>query len=430
MKSEEHRSFYIETYGCQMNFAESHVLDQSFLEQGFRAALNPEDADIVILNTCSVRKTAENRIWGRIGFYKHLKQTKELKLIITGCMAERLGEELIRREPTVDHVIGTNDKTDLMHLLQVDTAESDEYHFAASYYKPGEISSFVPIMNGCDNFCAYCIVPYVRGREVSRPEEDILKEIHCLADKQVEEVMLLGQNVNSYRYGTDEKSVLFPELLKHCAQADITWLRFMSAHPKDFSEPLIELIASEKKIANHIHLPLQSGSTRILERMNRKYRAEDYLRIVKSLKAAVPGITFTTDIMVGFPGEEEEDVQQTLRIMEEVGYIDAYMYYYNPREGTSSIAMDGQVPDAEKLSRLQRVIDLQKRLTLEHKKRQIGKTVSVLCDSISKKDEHEFTGHTEHNERVVFPKIPSVSIGDMVEVTITELVGSTYKGVL
>jgi len=432
--TEEQRAYYIETYGCQMNIAESCVLDASFIDQGFKSAEKPEDADIVIINTCSVRKTAENRIWGRIGFYKHIKQTKDLILVITGCMAERLGSEIIKREPAVDLVVGTNDKTNIMHFLNEDIAASDEYQFASSYYKEGDFSSFVPIMNGCNNYCSYCIVPYVRGREVSRPVDDVLEEIDALSAKGVHEVMFLGQNVNSYAYketGTPT-TVDFPDLLKKIVRrADsIDWLRFMSAHPKDFSQELIELIATEEKICKHVHLPLQSGSSSILYAMNRKYDAETYYDIVERLTALRPDITFTTDIMVGFPGEKEEDVEKTLEMMRRVGYIDAFMYYYNPREGTASTRLPDQISDTVKLERLQRVIDLQKELTLHHKKAAVGKTVRVLCDSISKRNVQEFVGHTEHNERVVFPRLDSISIGDLIDIKICEVIGTTYKGEL
>ncbi len=432
-KIDEYRSFYIETYGCQMNIAESNVLDAEFLKRGFRAAIKPEDADIVILNTCSVRKTAENRIWGRIGFYKHLKEEKDLTLIVTGCMAERLKEDLKKKEPSVDLVIGTNDKIDIIHFLQKDDSVSDEYSFASSYYKEGELSTFVPIMNGCNNFCSYCIVPYVRGREISRPVTDIIDEIRELSNKGVKEVTLLGQNVNSYAY-TDENGVQvdFPSLLKKIIGAveSITWIRFMSAHPKDFSDALIDLVIHEKKICSHVHLPMQSGSSRILKEMNRRYDAESYAKIIEKLRSADTEITVTTDIMVGFPGETEEDVQDTLNMMKWIGLTESYMYYYNPREGTASTKFPGQLEDSVKLERLQRVIDLQKELTSKYKRTTIGKTVTVLCDSISKKNDEEYVGHTEHNDRIVFKKEDNIKVGDILTITVTEVIGTTLKGEL
>ncbi len=429
--NEEHRSYFIETYGCQMNIAESNVLDAEFLKRGFRAANSPEDADIVILNTCSVRKTAENRIWGRLGFYKHLKQSKDLKLIITGCMAERLKEELIEKEPSVDLVIGTNDKTDIIHFLSQDDSVSDEYSFASSYYRDGEYSAFVPIMNGCNNFCAYCIVPYVRGREISRKADEVVEEIRSLTAKGVKEVTLLGQNVNSYAYTCEDGSqVDFPALLRRIIAEvpELTWLRFMSAHPKDFPDELIELISRERAICSHIHLPMQSGSTGILKAMNRKYDADTYYGIIERLKTADSEMTFTTDIMVGFPGEREEDLEDTLGMMRRSGFSESYMYYYNPREGTASTRLPDQLDDRTKLARLQQVIDLQRELTNAYKKTTMGKTVTVLCDSISKKDTEEFVGHTEHNDRIVFPKDDSVSIGDIVELKVTDVIGTTLRG--
>lgn len=413
-----------------MNVAESHVLDASFLQHGFRAAVHPEEADIVILNTCSVRKTAENRIWGRIGFYKHLKLTKDLKLIITGCMAQRLGDDIIKQEPAVDLVVGTNNKTDLLHFLGSEVLDHDEYGFADSYYHEGEVSSYVPIMNGCNNFCAYCIVPYVRGREVSRNYRDILTEIRELEEKGVREITLLGQNVNSYAYQDGELLVTFPQLLRMITKeiSSIIWIRFMSSHPKDFSPELIACIKEEKAVCSHVHLPLQSGSTEVLKAMNRKYTAEQYLELVKALKHEVPGITFTADIMVGFPVERDEDHRQTLEMMKTVGYIDAFMYYFNPREGTKAARMQEQLSDSLKLARLQEVIDLQKQLSAEHKQRQIGSTVSVMCDTLSKRNESEYVGHTEHGERIVFPRAEELGPGDLVDVKITEISGNTYRG--
>ncbi len=414
-----------------MNMAESNVLDSEFLKHGFRAAVKPEDADIVILNTCSVRKTAENRIWGRIGFYKHLKTERDLTLIITGCMAERLKEELKKKEPAVDLVIGTNDKIDIIHFLQKDASVSDEYSFASSYYKEGELSTFVPIMNGCNNFCSYCIVPYVRGREISRPVDDIINEIVTLSMKGVKEITLLGQNVNSYAYTSEDGSLVdFPALLKQIIKAvdSITWIRFMSAHPKDFSNELIDLIINEKKICSHVHLPMQSGSSDILKAMNRRYDAEKYYKIVERLRSSSEEITITTDIMVGFPGETEKDLDDTLLMMRDIGLTESYMYYYNPREGTASTSLPGQLSDGVKLERLQRVIDLQKNLTADYKRTTIGKTVTVLCDSISKKNQDEFVGHTEHNDRIVFKKEDNIHIGDILKMTVTEVIGTTLKG--
>jgi tRNA-2-methylthio-N6-dimethylallyladenosine synthase len=413
-----------------MNVAESHVLDASFLQHGFRAAVHPEEADIVILNTCSVRKTAENRIWGRIGFYKHLKLTKDLKLVITGCMAQRLGDDIIKQEPAVDLVVGTNNKTDMLHFLGREALDHDEYGFADSYFHEGEVSSYVPIMNGCNNFCSYCIVPYVRGREVSRDYRDILTEIKDLETKGVREITLLGQNVNSYAYRDGEQLVTFPQLLRMITGeiSSIIWIRFMSSHPKDFSPELIECIREEKAVCSHVHLPLQSGSTDVLKAMNRKYTAGQYLELVDTLKNEVPGITFTTDIMVGFPGERDEDHQQTLDMMKRVGYIDAFMYYFNPREGTKAAGMDGQLSDSLRLSRLQQVIDLQKQLSAGHKRRQIGSTVSVMCDTLSKRNESEYVGHTEHGERIVFPHADKLNPGDVIDVKITEVSGNTFRG--
>jgi tRNA-2-methylthio-N6-dimethylallyladenosine synthase len=285
-------------------------------------------------------------------------------------------------------------------------------------------------MNGCDNFCAYCIVPYVRGREVSRDYHDILTEIRELEKKGVREITLLGQNVNSYAYQDGKQLVTFPQLLRMITKeiSSIVWIRFMSSHPKDFSPELIECIREEDAVCSHVHLPLQSGSTEVLKAMNRKYTAQQYLELADTLKKEVPGITFTADIMVGFPGERNEDHRQTLEMMRSVGYIDAFMYYFNPREGTKAARMQEQLSDSLKLARLQEVIDLQKQLSAEHKQRQIGSTVSVMCDTLSKRNESEYVGHTEHGERIVFPRVEELVPGDVVDVKITEVSGNTYRG--
>lgn len=420
------KSYYIESYGCQMNFAESNALEARFQAAGYQAAAQPEDADIVILNTCSVRKTAENRIWGRIGFYKHLKEQRDLKLIVTGCMAQRLGEQLKERGSGVDIVVGTNDKIDIGHLLDDSLPESDEYSFATSYFKEGEHSAFVPIMNGCNNFCAYCIVPYVRGPEVSRSVDSIIEEVLRLQDRGIREITLLGQNVNSYSHDGLGFTGVLQRILE--AAPEIEWVRFLSAHPKDFSPELIELIASSERLCSHIHLPLQSGSSAILKKMNRRYDASRYLSIVDRLRELDGSMSFTTDIMVGFPQETEADHQMTLEMMRRVGYSEAYMYYYNPREGTASTSMTGQVPESIKLERLQEVIDLQAELGLDRKKREIGKTVRLLCDSMSKRDSGQYVGHSEHGHRIVFDRDTSLAPGTFVQVRLTELRGTTFKG--
>ncbi len=424
--------YWLETYGCQMNFAESNALEIELAASGHVPALTPEEADVVILNTCSVRQTAENRIWGRLGFFQHLRESKRATVILTGCMAERLAEEVRAQAPVVDFVIGTNDKQQLAELLHTPDAfsHSEAYSFKTTYAGKDSRKALIPIMNGCNNFCAYCIVPYVRGREVSRDPEEISAEIGMLIDQGVREITLLGQNVNSYAFLEENGTVTFPALLDAVSRQvpDSSWIRFLSPHPKDFSRELVELIGRRSNICNHIHLPLQSGSTTVLNRMKRRYTREQYLDLVTTLRAAVPDITFSTDILVGFPGEREEDFRDTLDMVESVGFQDAFTYYFNPREGTEAMQYDGHLDDETKLRRLQELIALQRSMTRKLKERRIGEQVRVLCEDVSKKDPEAFLTRTEHDESVIVADSELVP-GRFYDVTITRLIGNTFEGV-
>ena len=426
-------TYWLETYGCQMNIAESNALELQLKGAGLIPAETAEQADCAILNTCTVRKSADNRIWGRLGFFAHIKQSKPLTLIVTGCMAERLQEELKDQAPQVDYVIGTNDKQRIVNILTSIDGKMDEhnqsYEFGTSYYQEGEYSSFIPIMNGCNNFCSYCIVPYVRGREVSRPVEDILAELAFLDERGVKEVTLLGQNVNSYTYVEEDGTIInFPKLLRRiCAQKNsIQWIRFESPHPKDFTDELIQVIKEEKKIARHLHIPMQSGSSRILSLMNRKYSREQFQLLIEKLRIADSEITFSTDVMVGFPSETEEEYQETLSMLGMMRCLEAFMYYFNPREGTKAVDMDQQIGEEEKSRRLSALIEYQHGIMAEEKQKRIDRQAVVLVTQISKHDTSCMLGRTEHNEMVVFPS--NAKIGTMLTVELQQLVGNTYKG--
>ncbi len=431
MIEKKHTHYWIETYGCQMNIAESNALELSLTEHGLQKAKRAEDADCVIINTCSVRKTAENRIWGRIGYYKHLKEEKDITLIITGCMAERLHDEIISMAPAVDHVIGTNDKYRIGAILSGARDErKDEYTFTHNYHKKGDVTSFIPIMNGCNNFCSYCIVPYVRGREISRSVPSILDEAKRLEELGVKEITLLGQNVNSYNYTHNGIHYAFPDILKEVIEAvpGVTWIRFESPHPKDFSPNLINLFKNEKKLPHHLHIPLQSGSTKILTSMRRKYTRESFLSLINDISEAVPEMTYTTDVMVGFPGESEEDFNQTLSLMNEVKFIESFMYYFNPREGTKAVEMEDQVPIEVRLERLNRLIENQRALTKTYKEGRCFDKVELLVEGRAKKNKEHYLGRSEHNEMIVFEPRRQLEIGDFVDVQLEGLVGNTYKG--
>ena len=612
-----------------MNIAESASIEQILISRGWKKALSAQLCDMVIINTCSVRATAETRIFGRLGFYAGLKKVRNaapdaktrsmeeaaayvekngpvpLTVVVMGCMAERLLKSLQKDFPVVDYVVGTYAKNkfgDIISAVEegkspVPIEEDPVYTFAPVSYEEGAFSTFVPIMHGCNNFCTYCIVPYVRGREVSRPVDEILSELDVLSSRGVKEITLLGQNVNSYRgafskggassadgvdvgksggasadgvdvgatadapangapvsttnaayenrvqvsatasgtananrapvnipnvayannatgnasangtpvsatangtpvsatanstpvgataSGTananeapvgstnaayenrapvnipnvayannatgdataNSTPITFPQLLQTiCAHIEktaspIRWIRFESSNPKDFSDELIETIAQTAKraeenpesptICRGLHIAVQHGSSRILKLMNRRYTREAYLELVKKIREKIPGIQLSTDIMLGFPGESEEDFEEAYSLMKEVRYESAFMYYFNPREGTPAAKMDGQIDLETKKERLQKIIDLQLKITTDVMQERVGKTITVLADIISRDDKTELLGKTEQNERVAFKGKPSL-IGHFVKVHLDSLNGNTFRGTL
>ena len=379
------RRVWLETYGCQMNKAESESLLLDLARDGWSAAGSEEEADLVILNTCSVRETAEERIRGRLGHFRHAKRGRPFTLVLTGCMAERLKGSLAAEHPEIDVVLGTFQKKNLVQAVRaaggaggtILRADGGEYDFAP-LHSTGGPRAYVPVMHGCDNFCSYCIVPYVRGREVSRPPEQVLEEIHRLEVQGVREVTLLGQNVNSYLWPGSAGPVRFDGLLEMIrAQCDrLGWVRFLTSHPRDLSDAMLAVLASDRRFCRHVHLPLQSGSDRILARMNRGYTAAGYRALVGKIRSALSGVAVTTDILIGFPGESDGDFQDTLSLMETVGFDDAFLYYYNPREGTPAFDMEDALPDDVKLARLSRAIEAQRKLAAGRAAQRLGQRVS------------------------------------------------------
>lgn len=423
--------FLIESYGCQLNMAESAAIETMLIGRGLEKTENPDEADAVILNTCSVRKTAENRIWGRLGFYSSEKKKHKLILIVTGCMAERMQEELKKEAPYIDAVIGTNEKAEIPDFIIGEPLEQlDGYRFLSSYYREGDYSSYVPIMNGCNNFCSYCIVPYVRGREVSRPVEEILKEICFLEQQGVKEITLLGQNVNSYSAEYDGEHVDFPRLLELILPylRNIMFVRFESPHPKDFSDHLISVIADNDRISKHIHLPVQSGSTRILQLMNRKTTREKTLDLIRKMKERIPHLTLSTDVMTGFPTETDEEYEETLSLMEEMGCTEAFMYYFNPREGTRAASMDGQIDESVKIKRLERLIDEQIKRQAVIKEAMLPFTALAIVTGKSRDDEDRYLARGEHNDYFSFSSSVSHNPGDAIIIDAEELKGNTFRG--
>ena len=427
------RKYWLETYGCQMNIAESNALELQLKGAGLTPAKNAEEAAVAILNTCTVRKSADNRIWGRLGHFGAIKKKRPLILIVTGCMAERLKDDLKGDAPYVDFVIGTNDKQRIVDILASPNGTYDEkeekYTFSESYYREGEFSSYVPIMNGCNNFCSYCIVPYVRGREISRDINDIIRELHYLDAKEVKEVTLLGQNVNSYHYEEDGKVITFPALLRRlCAEETkhIRWIRFDSPHPKNFTKELIEVIKREEKVAKHLHIPLQSGSSRILKAMNRKYTKEQFISLITTIRSAIPSVIFATDVMVGFPSESEDEYRETLEVLRLLQCPEAFMYYFNPREGTKAVELEDQIDEETKSRRLSELIDFQLEIFQSVRRARIGDILEVLVSQRTRDDANRMLGKSEHNEMVAFTS--DAPIGSFVTVRLTGLKGNTLQG--
>jgi tRNA-2-methylthio-N6-dimethylallyladenosine synthase len=430
-------TYFFETYGCQMNSAESAALDMVLRERGWKSASGGE-ADLILLNTCSVRETAEIRLRGRLAHYTALKKKRPFTLVIAGCMAQRLGEQFKEDFPGIDYVMGTSSRSIFPHILEAlesgsrfqDSGETAVFSFSSSHLEEGSFRSFVPIMHGCNNFCSYCIVPYVRGREVSRDPASIAKEIALLADKGVREITLLGQNVNSYRYESGEETIDFPGLLEKIAlwvrNGPIEWVRFLSANPKDLSPKTIAVMAENPCFCRHLHLPVQHGSNRILRAMNRRYTRESYIALVQELRRAMPDLSLSTDILVGFPGETKEDLAETLNLMEQVKFLYAYMYHYNPREGTSAYGFPHPIPEKLKRERLSQVIALQKQHTVELLKSRIGRRERALIEGISRKNADELIARTEKDEMAVL-SCRKDQIGSFVILELLSLRGNTFR---
>lgn len=424
-------TYWLETYGCEMNKAESSALEEKFHILGWQPADTIETASAIILHTCAVRQSAEDRLWGRLKEVK-AKKLKEAMLCVVGCMATYRKKAF--EDCGVDFILGNFDKLLLPEFLEKNTgpndfeivASSEEYCFPSQYGKrKGRL--MLPIMHGCNNFCSYCIVPYLRGREVSRNPSSILEEISMSEEEGLKELILLGQNVNSYFWEEGKKSYNFTQLLKTVTEETrVPWIRFLTSHPKDISPELIEIIKTEEKICNHIHLPVQHGSNKILKRMNRGYTREQIFRLVETLRTKNPDLAITTDILIGFPGEDENDFSETLSLMSKIEFDDAFTYYYNPREGNEAYSMSDLPKDLKK-RRLAEIIDLQREISRKKKEERLGKRTLALVESISKKWDHELLGRTEWNDMVVFPG-DQEKIGSFVVCDLHSVEGNTLRG--
>ncbi|MDY0200066.1 MAG: tRNA (N6-isopentenyl adenosine(37)-C2)-methylthiotransferase MiaB [Bacteroidales bacterium] len=436
--------FYIETYGCQMNFNDSEVVASILTANGYTNTSSIDEADIILVNTCSIRENAETRIWGRLDIFRLQKKKKPSVLIgVLGCMAERLKEKLLEQEKLVDIVVGPDAYRELPMLLRsaeegqkgINVLLSREETYAdispVRLDKNG-VSAFVSIMRGCNNMCTYCVVPYVRGAERSRNPETIMREVQEVIEDGYKEVILLGQNVDSFNWINDEgKKVSFAELLEKVAKLDPNLrVRFSTSHPKDLSDEVLYTMAMYENICSHIHLPVQSGSSRILELMHRGYSREFYMNRIEAIRRILPDSSISTDMITGFCTETEVDHDQTLSLMKWVGFDFAYMYKYSERPNTKAARkMGDDVPEEIKTRRLTEIIELQNKLSEASKKKDVGQEFKVLVEGVSKRSEEDFYGRTSQNKVVVFPKADS-KIGDYVFVKIHESTQATLIGTI
>ena len=438
------KRLYVETYGCQMNVGDSEILVSIMQDEGYRYTEDIAQADVILVNTCSIRDNAEQRIWGRLREFHRYKRARKGRVVgIVGCMAERLREELFERETVVDVVAGPDSYRELPRLVAAAAAGGHGVNVQLSQEETyGDIrpvrldrngvSAFISIMRGCNNFCSYCVVPYTRGRERSRDPQTILREAQELFSAGYREVTLLGQNVNSYRWkeGTAEAGD-FPALVERVAGiSPLLRVRFATSHPKDLSDRLIEVMASYPNICRAVHLPAQSGSDRMLAAMNRKYTRAWYLERVAAIRRRMPDCAVTTDLIAGFCGETAEDHAQTLSLMREVGYDSAYMFKYSQRPGTlASRTMTDDVSEEVKTARLNEIIALQNELSTASNERDMGNVFEVLVEGLSRRSSEQLCGRTSQNKMVVFDRTGETAPGDYVRVRITGCTSATLFGV-
>jgi tRNA-2-methylthio-N6-dimethylallyladenosine synthase len=435
------KKVYIETYGCQMNIADSEVVVSILSDAGYEATENIKEAGLILINTCSIRDNAEQRIWGRLNAISHLKkQKKDLKIGIIGCMAERLKEKLIETDQLVDLVVGPDAYRELPSLV----TEAEAGHKSVNILLSREetyadispvrmdkngVSSFVSIMRGCNNMCAYCVVPYVRGAERSRNPESVQNEVKKLFEMGYREVTLLGQNVDSYNWDNGLGLVGFSELLELVALINpLLRVRFSTSHPKDISDELLHTIKRNKNICKHIHLPAQSGSSRILKLMNREYTREWYMDRINAIRSIIPDCSLSTDMITGFCTETEEDHKESLSLMEWVGFDFAYMFKYSERPGTKAARkLKDDVSESVKAERLSEMISLQNRLSVKSKKSDVGMVFDVLTEGLSKRSDKYLSGRTSQNKVVVFPG-NGLRKGEYVRVLIEKCTSATLIG--
>lgn len=431
--------YLIETYGCQMNVADSAEVESEFKKHGWTMTSDPLSADMIVINTCSVRRTAEERIEGRLGYFKNLKSKRKFQLAVMGCFAQKDGEALKKKYPFINYIIGTRNKSIFSEILspqakpvaykksKVFTNIKNQIDYLEPSLDPEFAGrGFISVIKGCNNFCSYCIVPYTRGREISIPSKDILEEVKKLAQKGAVEIYLMGQNVNSY--GKDIQDISFAKLLNQIAEIkEIQRVKFMTSHPKDFSDELVESVCYNPKISKSAHLPLQSASNKILQLMNRVYSFSDYMKIIDKLKTNYPMIALSTDILLGFPGETQEDFQKTYQAIKEIEFDKSFIFMYSPREGTTAYNIQETLDYTEKQNRVQAALDLQHQISKKKSERFLNQMTHVMVESAGKKNPSEITGLNEYEYRVFF-KGTTNDIGKLIPVKITEIKGFSLIG--
>ncbi len=437
------RKVYIETYGCQMNVSDSEIVAAILRAHGYGLTRDPEQADVVLLNTCAIREHAEQKVRHRLDIFRAHKRKRRpgLRIGVLGCMAERLRHKLLEEEQLVDLVVGPDAYRDLPRLLEeaettgqaavnVQLSREETYaDIAPVRYDSNGVTAYVSIMRGCDNMCAFCVVPFTRGRERSRPVQSILDECARLVEEGYREVTVLGQNVNSYRYTENGTVVTFPELLYRVSLISPELrVRYSTSHPKDCSDELLHVHRERHNVCNYIHLPVQHGNTDVLRRMRRTYTREQYLALVERARRLVPGISLSTDIIAGFCGETEAEHRDTLSLLEEVRFDHAYMFMYSERPGTyAARKYRDDVPLEVKKRRLQEIIELQTRISLENNRKEIGRVHTVLVEGPSKRSPEQLCGRTDTNKMVVFDR-QDFRPGDYVRVRITGCTSATLFG--
>lgn len=427
------KKYFIETWGCQMNEEDSEKLSGMLIKMGYEKTGNENDADIIVFNTCCVRENAELKVYGNIGRLKNLKKSKpDLIIAVCGCMMQQhdIAQNIKRKYPYVNIILGThnihkfpeliyNTMNSQNTILDVWEGEGDVVE-GVPIKRENRASALVTIMYGCNNFCSYCIVPYVRGRERSREPNQIVDEVKGLVKEGYKEITLLGQNVNSYGKGL-EGEINFPKLLRLLNEIEgLERIRFMTSHPKDLSDELIYAMRDCNKVCRHIHLPVQSGSTRLLKIMNRNYTKEKYIEIADKMKKEIPGIAITTDIIVGFPGETEDDFNETMDLVEKVRFDSAFTFLFSKRKGTPAFNMAGQIDDETMHKRFNSLVDLLNAISLEKNMEYEGRTVKVLVEGLSKNDETKLTGRTDTGKLVNFTSDNMELEGKIVDVKITQ----------